>query len=661
MAKKAVKVVKNAGDVFEYDGTSYRCLHNIGLKLWQAQPIYHEGNTRPVKIESALKKGFIEVFYPGVNKITSEQTYDGVDGLGLRINACKSCPDQVHEVATPEGIYQEKNKKIDIKKEKDKKITYGTGLFYLPANYRRVQSYLAQALIKPSTCNDLYSDPQSVNPYMLLLHNVQTIVSEDQLEVEIFLTQHEYDNCIKCEGCLLCSLPLPISRIKKILVPKGDEPLDIYLKGWILDDVPVPKQLFAFAEGNVMEVSWVNSPVVVLENKRKNNINNIEESIDYYNRLLGALAYMRNVSKYYSKKRGRYQSVPQLYCNLVHWLQCPSALIVDPIIELILKNGKSNRKGDEVEFFNLIMSPGNADIDKMKLLAGRICKQYKQKDTEVVFEKLLQGNYIGVLELLRQHEYPLQVWILVALYQYRMKNSNDYRSLKQKIAENWIDPKMASKVMTILGAYYGYKRLDANEYKIYSIHPEIEPLVPARPAIKYHLDTLHDRMVIESVYQLTFYESAGRCIDFQKMYEQWSKSFNTASLIASKQVHYSCLTSKCPWLAIVCLEVNPVNMYFQQKILDVEPIITLINKLDEAALYEYVLVVLKMHIKEPFLCYMLQQLRDIKDCGDLTACCSDFIKNINPVDLTEMLKRLYDGDKTFKADCNKFMVIARED
>ena len=96
-------------------------------------------------------------------------------------------------------------------------------------------------------------------------------------------------------------------------------------------------------------------------------------------------------------------------------------------------------------------------------------------------------DYMGALELLHKKMFDIPAWILVVIFQYRMKNSNDYRNIKQKIYENWSDPKIAAKIMAYMGAYYGYTRLDAREYTLYSLHPEIAKVVERRPEIKFHL------------------------------------------------------------------------------------------------------------------------------------------------------------------------------
>jgi hypothetical protein len=56
-----------------------------------------------------------------------------------------------------------------------------------------------------------------------------------------------------------------------------------------------------------------------------------------------------------------------------------------------------------------------------------------------------------------------------------------------------------------MGAYYGYTALDAKEAALYSVHPLLKTLVEQNPEIKFHLNTLFERQLIETLYQWAFF------------------------------------------------------------------------------------------------------------------------------------------------------------
>ena len=107
--------------------------------------------------------------------------------------------------------------------------------------------------------------------------------------------------------------------------------------------------------------------------------------------------------------------------------------------------------------------------------------------------------------MLQQSRFPSEAGILAAVFKFSSRQSNDHRTVKQRLHEDWANPEQVIPVLGVLGTYFGYTALDAKETSLYSLHPLVKPLVEQHPEIKFHLHTLFERRMIEALYQWAFF------------------------------------------------------------------------------------------------------------------------------------------------------------
>lgn len=635
-------------DTFEYDGVEYRCLCPIGFRESNAsRPVVPPDNRKCIGVNTAIKERLI---------VCASQDND-VAGLEL-FDSQSAMPGEVAESATAtypaaKGTSQTPLSTSFTKADGiDESLHYGTGIFYLTAHYLRVQSFLARALIYPSAYDgvrgDEYNDLQSYSKTGLYLTHKPLIMSANQLVIAVFITPDEYDNCRQIQSVLLMDHLLPISRIERILVPQGEDSLETYLNGWLLEDVPVPRHLFqVLREDDAMpsQEAVVDSALISAEEKPAN----YSTGMAAFDRIMGSLAYMRNVARYYSLQEQMYQNVPSVYCYVTQWLIHDTEPPAAPFVRGIFDSSAELELGIAgSKVLELLHRSASAEKDTIRQIAREQCSDVA--NLHEVYESAMgtTEDYVSALNLLRQESYEVVVWVLVVLFHYRMKNSNDHRSIKQRISENWPDPKIAAKIMAYMGAYFGYAKLDAREYRIYSIHPEIEKVVEKRPTIKYHLDSLHDRALVESVYRRAFEQGGGMSERVWRFFEQQESSDMARQPGIPEPTRLLRMEKgpDCPYLETWRLHVKHAYDFFSVAEIDEHEAMQLINKMavvDPNILSDGAIRVVQEYTDEP-----LQSL--------LLAVCKEMVteavakKTVNCAgagQVREIIKYLYDCDNKY--------------
>ena len=103
-------------------------------------------------------------------------------------------------------------------------------------------------------------------------------------------------------------------------------------------------------------------------------------------------------------------------------------------------------------------------------------------------------------------------YFICLLYYFRQKDSNKKDNFKIEI-KNLIPKNIAETALAILGIYFGYKILRANE-KI-ELHDEVYNQIFGNIFnIKFKLDTKFDYIVLETLYQRSFYKELGRDFEY---------------------------------------------------------------------------------------------------------------------------------------------------
>jgi hypothetical protein len=597
------------GETFKHDGVKYLCLKKVGYKSANEKMRIRNPDTNNfVGIKTAIEKGLItdNMRIPFAENEEGEIARREIMESPLQTDLSFESSDK--DTSTTDS-------KTTTLVVDDLKIGYGTGLFHLPTHYIQVQSYLASGLIYPSdfesnSKRNEYDDLHSYSNLQLCFLQKPTSRCKNELVIAVFITRAEYDGGTKCPSCLLIDHPIPISRIKRIYVPRGDDSLDIYLNGWLMADVPVPRHLFQFLDGGTArDISdLLKSAVQSIENAHASDY---KIKMKKFDQRLGSLAYMHNVSKYYSNRYHIYEDMPNLYIKISQWLLrsegSPPESLIGAIFDYRMKQDL-----DEVELglSELLDQEENAEKETIREIARKHCGILKDDaDLFEVYKRALgpMQDYMGALELLHKKMFDIPAWILVVIFQYRMKNSNDYRNIKQKIYENWSDPKIAAKIMAYMGAYYGYTRLDAREYTLYSLHPEIAKVVERRPEIKFHLRSLHERLLIETIYRLSFDLESDLPKSLLEFFEQSTKrdSELKRAVPATRYLKQERLLD-CPYLDAISLRVKPAYDLLNAKSTKHPTLVHMISGMDNSVIKKAVRHLIEQYVHEPLKAFLME-------------------------------------------------------
>lgn len=398
--------------------------------------------------------------------------------------------------------------------------TDSVSTYYMTLDQLRAQVFFAHGLIYPAAYDSVgmandFSDSQSLAPNELTLFLLPQVIPANHLQFRLMLLPDEVQGASKFKSGLRLSQPLPISRILEVQVCPEVKNIQRYLAGLVKPDVPIPSHLFCLGAKKAAvpkEVATVSTLGTKVSPSAK-----IAEGIRKFNQCLGALAFLRNASRYLSEKTGSYADYPLSFFALAEALMDMSLSVPEttstPMLSLAILGLKPPEGLDEEALFRLVVS-GLTYIDKD---AARNCARElfvahgKNERLAQAFNALFAKNdYRTAIRELQGTSMPTSAAILAVLFKFSNLNGDDRRSVKQWLHDDWSSAEKMEAALCALGAYYGYTALDAKETKLYSIHPQFRPLLIEMPAIKFELSTRFERRLIEAVYQLSFNGGSNR-------------------------------------------------------------------------------------------------------------------------------------------------------
>lgn len=389
-------------------------------------------------------------------------------------------------------------------------------VYFMPVDQLRAQVFLGHGLIYPAAYDKLglsvdFHDSQRQDPAKLTLYETPQPLNHDQLLLKILLRPDEIATAERNGDVLHLSIPLPISRLAGIEVSPTVKDLNRYINGWVAPDIPVPRHLF-----NHTAVQSVPDKEASDLNSQQANITpnpNIAEAILRFDRYLGMMAFLRNVGRYFSEKTGNYADYPDVFFSICEKIIGVSGLVPsgcpmpEPLL-LALLDVETQIPPFAIPILSLVSSQ-DTQIDKETAhsCATKIYEDTGKKEALRQAFKLLfnvPSDYRSAITKLKNQELPIEAAVLAGLFNFSMRQSNDYRTVKQRLHEDWSDPTQVCPMLAALGAYYGYAALDAQE-TLYSVHPLIKRLVEEHSEIKFHLKTHFERQLIETLYQRAFF------------------------------------------------------------------------------------------------------------------------------------------------------------
>lgn len=352
----------------------------------------------------------------------------------------------------------------------------------------KLQDYIQSALIAPDKYlgDEVEKDIQSKNPdFLVLSDGYFKELDEHQILLELILTDEEKEKLIKVDDIYYMDFPLPITRIKKIYVQDEDIKKHIIINVDNSEKGFSPERLFD---------TFSKDDVKLFEKKDYSELSKTITKSDFiyeitlFNKRLGMFSFMKNTNIYYSNDTGIISNYSNNYL-------------------LTLKDYLSKDK-DKSELLNILKE--NNDFKVFLYTNNQMDKEFietvynKIEDMEIkeIFSKVLEpNNILKTLPLLLEKEVYVYYFICLVYY-FRQKDSNKKDNFKQEI-KNLIPKEIAETALAILGIYFGYKILRANE-KI-ELNDEIyKEIFGSLLNIKFKLDSKLDYITIESLYQRSF-------------------------------------------------------------------------------------------------------------------------------------------------------------
>ncbi len=375
--------------------------------------------------------------------------------------------------------------------------------------------YFASGLITPSKyiSNRAFPDLQSIQNDALLVGNgCSNSESEDLVLLEIQISENEKSAFVAKENFAFLFQPLPISRIKNIFVKNES------VKNTIIGDSLV------FDGGYIPEILIKTTlPFKIEKNKYDISESIVLDKEDYtfkvnkFDRTLGLLAFIRNYNILLSEKTNSYKTLPN------HFFYAIQAIDSTFGAEIVPNNIIS-------EFYSWLFND-NCPQDKqlLKWLFERlyILNNFNDNDTkefESLFnrnsndlenEKTIRQVFVGlsknmerkaVLEIIEtmKSKSALPLYLFSFLRNYANLNSIE---IARRDITSVYSTQFGEYAFALLGYFLGYKNLRNTDERISNTNSILKQLgnVPAKPPIKFQLTTEFDYLILELVYNHSFY------------------------------------------------------------------------------------------------------------------------------------------------------------
>ena len=392
--------------------------------------------------------------------------------------------------------------------------TKSDNIYFMPVDQLRAQVFLSHGLIYPAAYEKAglsadFDDIQRFAPSDLTVFDSPQPLKDNQLLLNILLYPDEVADADRTGNALHLAIPLPISRLVAIEVPRQLADMKRYVDGWVKPDVPCPRGLF-----RPLPKQSASSEKNIGESFSRPNIKPVPEvfaSIAKFDRYMGIMAFLRNATRYFSEKTGFYADYPDAFFQVAERLLNRAGLVnssARPPAPLLLALLDLNTEISSTAECVLALAKSQdpyIDKDKARAFATDIYKGADAKDTLAqAFKTLFSRDYRSAIQVLQRPELPVEAAVLAALFKFSNRQSGDQRTVKQRLHEDWSKQTDAELALAALGAYHGYTSMDARETSLYSVHPMIRPLIEEHPAIKFDLGTVLEREIIEAIHQRAF-------------------------------------------------------------------------------------------------------------------------------------------------------------
>ena len=361
---------------------------------------------------------------------------------------------------------------------------------FLQIDKSKLEDYVSKGLICPDKFlgKEIVKDTQSNNNNFLIISNGYfDKLDNNQLLLDIILTDEEKQNLQTINNIFYLDKPLPITRIKTI-----------YCHSQKKDSKEIIASLLSYQSGYISEKLF--KTFLKGKNKLKQYSLSKIENIKYkeykdellkYDKVMGMFSFIKNTNLYYVNNRGLYSNYSDKYFEFYNFKTNQIN-----IKKWIGENFYTKEIGKK--FINRLHSEEYIDENFIKEIIEIIDDStLKNIFIELVSDPLAKKRILKSLEL--EDIY----YFICLLYIYGKKGSNAKDILKDNILEE-IPFEKAEHALALLGLYYGYSSLRA--YEEIEIEDKIYKNIQKDPKfnIKFKLDSNFDYNIVESLYQYAF-------------------------------------------------------------------------------------------------------------------------------------------------------------
>ena len=386
---------------------------------------------------------------------------------------------------------------------------------YIEIHRGNIFHYFASGLITPSKyiSNRAFPDIQSIQNDALLVGNgCSNSESEDLVLLEIQISESEKNVFVLSYNFAFLFQPLPTSRIKNIFVKNESVKSTIISDSLVFDGGYIPEYLIKGV-----------FPISLEKNKYDISENIVLDKVDYaskvnkFDRILGLLAFIRNYNLLLSEKTNSYKTLPNHFFYAIQAIDSKFGVeivpnnIISEFYSWLFNNNCPQDKPLLKWLFERLSVFNNFNDSDTKEFESLFYRNSNDSDNEKFVRQVFFGlsknmERKGVLDTIEtmKSKSALPLYLFSFLRNYANLNSVE---IARRDITTVYSPQFGEYAFALLGYFIGYKNLRNTDERISNTNSIIKLLgnIPAKPPIKFQLTTEFDYLIIELVYNYSFY------------------------------------------------------------------------------------------------------------------------------------------------------------
>lgn len=357
--------------------------------------------------------------------------------------------------------------------------------------------------------NDILS--QCPNYILASYYPINSFGNNDVL-VEFIHDNLDYQEINSFE-VLIVNQPFPVSRIKSIYFKTEKDRSTFISSVRTFPDNYVPESICKVftSESKTIQIDFEKLPP--FDNK---SVEKWKEPLDFFDRLMGLFAFIKNTGLLYAEKENRLDeylpsffgalglinSVPELtrfkenalLRPLFKELEITTAqrLLFKLVVDRIKANDTFSIK-IAITLLESTLSETNKPEEKAELT--EIIRLFKEVDKlSISFPELLTRDLIS-------RNYPVLILLFLAKYPNKSRLNTDKQAVRTLfVGETPLPISTAEYVLSLLGFYYGYKNMIKADTNLRFNDGYYQTVANYVQSIKFKLDEFIDRFIIESCF-----------------------------------------------------------------------------------------------------------------------------------------------------------------